>query len=92
MVINSYSGQELDDVKDAGCHLFDGASGRDLAKFQMTNMEYLDKHTALLVGDIYRDPASGDWGFEICAKASQGRVAQDNVRLVLATMVVASCA
>ena len=48
IMINSYSGQELDDVKDAGCHLFDAASGRDLARFQMTNMAcacILDAHS-----------------------------------------------
>ena len=48
VMINSYSGQELDDVKDAGCHLFDAASGRDLARFQMTNMActcMLDAHS-----------------------------------------------
>jgi tellurium resistance protein TerZ len=44
-VINSYSGQELDDVKDASCHLFDGQSGRDLMRYRMTNSQMLDKHT-----------------------------------------------
>ena len=83
LTINSYSGQELDDVKDAGCHLFDGATGRDLARFGMTNMAFLDKHTALLVGDIYRDPASGDWALEIAGVAANGRVAQENVPQIL---------
>ena len=49
----------MSQVKDAGCHLFDGSSGRDLARFQMTNMAFLDKHTALLVGNLFRDVASG---------------------------------
>ena len=71
-VINSYSGQELDDVKDASCHLFDGASCRDLAKFGIGNAKFLDKHTALLVGMLYRDEAQGGaWGFEIISEAAQ---------------------
>ena len=35
--MNSYSGQELDDVKAAACHLFDpqAAPPRDIASFKM---------------------------------------------------------
>ena len=76
--INSYSGQELDDVKDCSCHLFDGASGQDLATFRLTNAKFLDKHTALLVGMLFRDDA-GAWGFEIISEAADGSMAQDNV-------------
>jgi stress response protein SCP2 len=54
-VINSYSGQELDDVKGASCHLYDAGSCRDLAKFEIYNCSFLDKHTALVVGMLYRD-------------------------------------
>jgi len=78
-VINSYSGEELDDVKDAACHLFDGSSFMDLAKFRMANFAFLDKHTALVVGMLYRDLATGEWAFEIVSEAAQGRTAHDNV-------------
>ena len=37
LCINSYSGEELDDVKDAGVHLFDGSSYRDIASYEMSN-------------------------------------------------------
>ena len=52
-VVNSYSGQELDDVKNAACHLYDAATYRDIAVFKMTNTAFLDKHTALVVGMLY---------------------------------------
>ena len=79
-VINSYSGQELDDVKDAGCHLFDSATGQDLARFEMTNTAFLDKHTALLVGNLFRDAQSGgEWAFEIASLAAQGKTANMNL-------------
>jgi len=79
-VINSYSGQELDDVARAGCHLFDPTSQRDLAKFDITNAKFLDRHTALVVGMLFRDvQAGGAWGFEIISEAAQGRTAEDNV-------------
>ena len=79
-VVNSYSGQELDDVRAASCHLFDPAAGnRDVATFKMTGTRELDKHTALLVGMLYRDPASGGWALRVIAEPAHGRVAEDNV-------------
>ena len=76
-VINSYSGQELDDVKDASCHLFDHSTCRDIATFRLTNCQMLDKHTALVLGMLFRD--GSEWGFEIISEAAQGRTAVDNV-------------
>jgi len=78
-VVNSYSGQELDDVAGASCHLFDGGTGRDVATFTLSNTKFLDKHTALVMGMLYRDAASGDWCFRIISEAAQGRTAHDNV-------------
>jgi len=77
-VINSYSGQELDDVKGASCHLFDGGSSRDIARFTLTNTKFLDKHTALVMGMLYRDKDTM-WCYRIIAEAAQGRTAHDNV-------------
>ena len=75
--INSYSGEELDDVAEASTHLFDPATMRDLLVFKLTNTKFLDKHTALVVGYLFRD--GSQWGFKICAEAAQGRTAQENV-------------
>jgi len=79
LVINSYSGEELDDVKDAGVHLFDGSSFRDIARYEMSNTAALDKHTALVMGMLYREPNSGDWCLRIISEAAQGRTAHENV-------------
>jgi len=79
IVINSYSGQELDDVKDAGCHLFDTSSLRDIAKFEMSNSSFLDKHTALLVGMLFREPQTLEWCLRIISEAAHGRTAHENV-------------
>jgi len=78
-VINSYSGHELDDVKASSCHLFDGATYRDLATFKMSNCKFLDKRTALLVGMLFRDAATGSWGFEVISEAADGRKADENI-------------
>ena len=32
MTINSYSGEELDDVKDAGCHLFENGNHNEVGR------------------------------------------------------------
>ena len=78
LCINSYSGEELDDVKDAGVHLFDGSSYRDIASYEMSNTRELDKHTALVVGVLYRDPSS-EWCFRIISEAAMGRTCHENV-------------
>jgi len=76
-VISSYSGQELDAVKDAGCHLFEPASAHQIARFQVADSRALDKHRALLVGMLFREAA--DWWFEIIDEPTQGRTCADNV-------------
>jgi len=77
--VNSYSGQELDDVKDAKCHLFDTGTYKDIAKYELTNTKELDKHTALVMGCLYRDSHSGEWCLRIISEAAQGRTAKDNI-------------
>ncbi|KAL1512166.1 hypothetical protein AB1Y20_005432 [Prymnesium parvum] len=77
LVINSYSGQELDDVKDAGVHLFDAATARDIFRYEMTNTKELDKHTALVMAMLYRE--GPEWCARIISEPAQGRTAHDNV-------------
>jgi len=78
-VINSYSGQELDDVKDTSCHLFDSATYKDIAKYELTNVKELDKHTALVMGILYRNSFSREWCLRIVSEAAQGTMAKDLV-------------
>lgn len=77
-IINSYSGQELDDVARASCHLFDPSTGVDVATYAMTNDQSLDGHTALLVGCLYRGDGDG-WGLFIISEAAMGKKAKENV-------------
>mmetsp|Transcript_12544 Transcript_12544/g.25488 ORF Transcript_12544/g.25488 Transcript_12544/m.25488 type:complete len:632 (-) Transcript_12544:150-2045(-) len=79
IVVNSYSGQELDDVAGCSCHLFDPATGRDLARYALSGVRALDKRTALLMACVHRDPRSGDWAMRIVSQPSMGRTAQHNV-------------
>lgn len=76
-VITSYSGQELDDVSKAKCHLFNASTKIDLAQFQMSNNRLLDKHTGLLMACLYRD--SDDWNLQVIGNAVHGKRAADLV-------------
>jgi tellurium resistance protein TerZ len=76
-VVNSYSGEELDDVALASCHLYDTATGRDIARYALSNSHELDKHTALVMGCLLRE--GSDWQLHIISEAAQGRTVHDNV-------------
>mmetsp|Transcript_12705 Transcript_12705/g.19680 ORF Transcript_12705/g.19680 Transcript_12705/m.19680 type:complete len:592 (-) Transcript_12705:71-1846(-) len=80
-VVNSFSGQELDDVSRASCHLFDPKTRKDVARYVLSGGKELDKHTALVMGCLYRESAThgGEWRLRIISEAAQGRTAKDNV-------------
>lgn len=78
-VVNSYSGQELDDVARASCHLYDASSGADIARYQLSNGKELDKRTALVMGCLYRESMGGNWNLRIISEPAHGRTAADNV-------------
>lgn len=79
IVINSFSGQELDDVDKAACHLFDPKTKTDIASYTMSRSKELDKHTALIMGCLYRGDDASDWYLRIISLPSQGRTAHKNV-------------
>jgi len=76
-VINSYSGEELDDIKKASCHLYDKNTRMDLASYKLSKDKSLDKHTALVMACLYRE--SGGWNLRIVGEAAHGRVAKQLV-------------
>jgi tellurium resistance protein TerZ len=82
-VINSYSEQELDDVAMASCHLFDPVTRKDLATYTLTNNSSLDKHTALLLADLYRDAVSRDWMMRIISFPHQGKTAKRSFGVIV---------
>ena len=58
-VVNSYSGEELDDVQKASCHLFDTMTGNDIAMHALSDCAILEGHTALVMGCLYRVKGRG---------------------------------
>ena len=79
LVINSYSGQELDDVAKASCELFDPKTNISIAQYKLTSSKQLDKYTALVMGCIYRDRSTNTWLFRIISEAAHGRIASELV-------------
>lgn len=82
-IVNSYSGQELDDVQKASCHLFDTLTGVDIAVHALSNCAILDGHTALVMGVLYRvkgkSKKESEWCLKIISQAAQGKTVKDNV-------------
>jgi len=83
-IVNSYSGQELDDVQKAACHLFDTDTGVDIALHALSDCAFLDGHTALVMGVLYRVKAGpkkkeSEWCLKIISLAAQGKSVKDNV-------------
>jgi len=77
-VVTSYSGQELDDVKKASCHLFDSNTNVDIAEYKLSNTKELDKHTGVVMGVLSRDKTYG-WSFRIISLPAQGKIAKQLV-------------
>jgi tellurium resistance protein TerZ len=82
-VINSFTGQELDDVARASCHLFDPETGAEMASYAMTDAASLNGYTALVVACLYRSDSGGasssSWNLCIISEPAQGRTVKDNI-------------
>ena len=76
-VINSYSGEELDDVRKTSCHLFDTRTKKDLATYNLSNNGSLDGYTGLVVACLYRQDDGVQWSMRIISEAAQGKYASD---------------
>jgi tellurium resistance protein TerZ len=85
--INSYSGQELDDIASCSCHVFDPVTNRDLCKYKLSGTKELDKKTALLVAILYRDGGTAEWVLQIVAQPAMGKTVQ-NLEKVLQEFLI----
>ena len=77
-VINSFSGQELDDIAQASCRLYDPKTDHNIATYTLSHASSLDKHTALLMGCLFRDIAE-TWNFRVISLPANGKTAHENV-------------
>ncbi len=77
LTINSYSGEELDDVKDAGCHLFEKSNHDEACRIDLSGDACFDKRTACFVCVLYR--VKNEWWLKKVAEGMNGNLAIDCV-------------
>jgi len=81
--INSYSGQELDDVSKCGCRLFNPQTvfqTGPLMQLAFSNADWLNGKTACLLAMLYRNPLDpNDWLMRTIAEGAMGKRADENV-------------
>jgi tellurium resistance protein TerZ len=80
--INSFSGQELNDVKSASCRLYNSGTKEELSSYNLSSDKLLNC-TALLMAVLYRGGggAGGDseWYCHAVGESANGRTVNDNV-------------
>jgi tellurium resistance protein TerZ len=79
-IVDSYTGQELDDVARASCHLYDTETGEDLATYVLTKSSLLDGYTALLAACIYRGNQPDEWCLHIIFSPMMARPIKYHVK------------
>ncbi|KAK3236747.1 hypothetical protein CYMTET_53129 [Cymbomonas tetramitiformis] len=77
LVINSYSGQKINDVTSASCHLYDNdRPSIDLARVNLSTTKKLDC-TAVLLCCLFR--SGNKWFMTAICEAAAGKTVRDNV-------------
>jgi len=78
VVMNSYSGEELNDVRNAKCHIFNSDTHRDCCFYDIDadDSANLDK-TAFLFVVLYR--VKGEWWCHAIGEGAVGKTASENV-------------
>jgi stress response protein SCP2 len=82
-IINSYSGQKLNDVSKAKCRLYNTDTGHESASFDISTDERFDC-TALLMAVLYRAKQGGgdgipDWYMHVLGEPATGQSANQNI-------------
>jgi len=70
--VNNFTGQDFSKVRNAYCRLVDDASGRELARIDLSAQ---GKHTAQVMAKLYRH--DGGWKMHAIAEMALGRTFDD---------------
>lgn len=65
--VSNYTGQDFSNVANAYCRLLDGATGKEIARY---NLSERGNHTALIMVKVYRH--NGEWKMHAIGENSQG--------------------
>ncbi|MBA5605662.1 TerD family protein [Duganella sp. FT3S] len=75
--VNSFTGQNFSQVENAYCRLLDAASGKEVARF---NLSVQGSHTAQIMAKVYRH--NGEWKMHAIGENASGRTFDDLLPLI----------
>jgi tellurium resistance protein TerZ len=75
--VNSFTGQSFAQVENAYCRLVDAASGKEVARF---NLSVQGPHTAQIMAKVYRH--NGEWKMHAIGENASGRTFDDLLPLI----------
>ncbi|MES2074770.1 MAG: TerD family protein [Pseudomonadota bacterium] len=76
--VNSFTGQNFSQVENAYCRLLDAASGKEVARF---NLSVQGGHTAQIMAKVYRH--NGEWKMHAIGENASGRTFDDLLPLIV---------
>ncbi|PHV08180.1 Tellurium resistance protein terZ [Janthinobacterium sp. BJB412] len=76
--VNSFTGQNFSQVENAYCRLLDAASGKEVARF---NLSVQGSHTAQIMAKVYRH--NGEWKMHAIGENASGRTFDDLLPLIV---------
>lgn len=79
--VNSFRGQTFDKVANAYCRVVDDVSGKELAKFGLSDA---GSHTGMLMAKIYRH--NGEWKIHAIGEKTTGRTFHDMMPAIQASL------
>ena len=76
--VSSFTGQNFSQVENAYCRLLDAASGKEVARF---NLSVQGSHTAQIMAKVYRH--NGEWKMHAIGENASGRTFDDLLPLIV---------
>lgn len=81
-LVTSFSGEPLNRVANAFCHLVDSRTGSEVARYDLSNLK--GRHTATVMARVYRH--SGEWQMQAIGEPAYDRTFYDLVPVVRAVL------
>lgn len=76
--VNSFTGQNFEKIENAYCRIVNTNKNVELARF---NLSEKGRHTGIVMASLVRE--SGGWDFKAIGKVTNGRTADDLVKLAI---------
>lgn len=81
-VVNSFSGQSFESVRNSYCRLVNMAKNQEVARYQLEQTQ--GNHTAMIMAKLYRH--EGDWKMHAIGEASKGKTFHEMMPSVTAIL------